>query len=58
MTKTIFDGTKLPLVEEASRDHYVWYQLPISAPFGQSQFSQMNRLLESIGVVYRIRHRI
>jgi len=26
MPKTIFDGTKLPMVVEPSQDHYIWYK--------------------------------
>jgi hypothetical protein len=29
--KTIFDGTKLPLVVERSPNHYGWYEMAVSA---------------------------
>jgi hypothetical protein len=27
LAKTIFDGTKLPLVEPPSQNHHIWYEL-------------------------------
>jgi len=31
--KINFDGTKRPIVVEASEDHYIWYEIALSAYF-------------------------
>ena len=46
--ETIFDGTKLPLVVEASQHHNRWYEMPFSALFELSESGPSNANLTQI----------
>jgi hypothetical protein len=39
LAKTIFDGTKLPLVVESSQNHHIWYELRFSPELDESRIA-------------------